>query len=83
MTGSSIDDPGEVFAQFEVPKNARGNQVTLKKTINTLKEVPQKEGASFSHWQERSLKDTSKMGNRIYGTIWINESDQYLYAQYK
>lgn len=81
MTGSSISDPGEVFAEFDVPKNARGNTVNLAKTIK--KDVPEREGAVFSHWQERSLKDPSKMGNRINGVIWTNEQDQYIYAQYK
>lgn len=83
MTGSSVDDPGEVFAEFDVPKNARGNKVTLAKTIKTFGKVPEKEGAVFSFWKERSLKDPTKMGNRIYGTIWTNDADQYLYAQYK
>lgn len=83
MTGSSLEDPGEVFAEFDVRKNARKNKVTLANTIKTLGRVPEKEGAVFSYWKERSLNDTTKMGNRINGIIWTNDTDQYLYAQYK
>lgn len=86
MTGSSPAEPGEVFAEFEVPMNARKGVVSLKNTINTLPQadrVPQIEGKKFSHWQEQSLKNPSKLGNRIGGVIWTNEADQYIYAQYK
>lgn len=86
MTGSSPADPGDVFAEFEVPKNARKGVVSLNNTINTLpktERVPQSEGKKFSHWQEQSLSDSSKLGNRIGGVIWTNETDQYIYAQYK
>ena len=80
MTGSSPQDPGEVYAQYEVPKNSRKNTTTIAKTIGSSK--PQKEGYAFSHWQERNLSDPSKMGNKVSGVIWTNETDQYIYAQY-
>ena len=86
MTGSSPDDPGDVFAEFEVPKNARKGVVSLKNTLNTLPKAdraPHLEGKKFSHWQEQNLYNPSKLGNRISGVIWTNETDQYIYAQYK
>lgn len=81
MTGSSPDDPGEVFAQYEVPKNSRKNTTTVARTIGSSK--PEKEGYTFSHWKERSLTDPSKMGNKVSDVIWTNDTDQYIYAQYK
>jgi hypothetical protein len=86
MTGSSPDDPDDVFAEFEVPKNARKGVVSLKNTLNTLPKAdraPHLEGKKFSHWQEQNLYNPSKLGNRISGVIWTNETDQYIYAQYK
>lgn len=80
MTGSSVEEPGEVFAQYEVPKNSRKKTTTIAKTIGSSK--PKKDGYTFSHWQERSLSDPSKMGNKVSGVIWTNETDQYIYAQY-
>lgn len=80
MTGSSPDDPGDVFAEFEVVKNGRGNQVTLGNTMGSRK--PEKEGHKFTYWQERSLNNPDRLGNRIYSTIWTGEDDQYIYAQY-
>lgn len=80
MTGSSPEDPGEVYAQYEVPKNSRKNTTTISNTIGSSK--PKKEGYAFSHWQERSLTDPSKLGNKVSGVIWTNETDQYIYAQY-
>ena len=80
MTGSSPDDPGEVYAQYEVPKNSRKNTTTIAKTIGSSK--PKKEGYTFSHWQERNLSDPSKLGSKVSGVIWTNETDQYIYAQY-
>jgi len=81
MTGSSPDTPGEVFEQFEVAKNSRGNTTTLAKTIGSKK--PLKDGYTFDHWQEGKLSDPSVLGNRINTVIWTNEIDQYIYAQYR
>ena len=81
MTGSSPSDPGEVFEQFEVPKNSRGNTTTLAKTVKSR--VPVKDGYKFDYWKEGKLSDPSVLGNRINTVIWTNEIDQYIYAQYK
>ena len=81
MTGSSPSDPGEVFEQFEVAKNSRGNTTTLAKTIKSR--TPQKDGLKFNFWQEAKLSDPTVLGNRLYTVIWTNDTDQYIYAQYK
>ncbi|PNV63915.1 hypothetical protein C0033_00870 [Clostridium sp. chh4-2] len=81
MTGSSPSDPGEVFEHFKVAKNSRGNTTTLAKTIKSS--VPSKDGYTFNYWQEAKLSDPSVLGNRLYTVIWTNDTDQYIYAQYK
>ena len=66
---------------MDVPKNSRGNTTTIAKTIKTA--VPCKVGCEFSHWKEAKLSDPSVLGNKVSGVIWTNDTDQYIYAQYK
>lgn len=82
MTGSSPEEPGEVFASFEVVKNAR-KEVTLANTIKTIGSLPEKEGKTFDYWREAKIKDESVLGNRIYGVIWTGTNNHRIYAQYK
>ena len=61
--------------------HSRGNTTTIAKTIK--KKTPVKEGSEFSHWREAKLSDPSVLGNKVTGVIWTNDTDQYIYAQYK